>query len=457
MCIRQPPPAPAPSATLPPSPTPPTPPPAPPPPPGPPAPPPGETIFGQLQFVISASAALGGYTSATFDAAAKGAFVDGISAMYSVLPSQVAVRRVADAPGRRRLRASSVLVDFAVTTASKGDTDALLSRIRTSSPDALLAALQSSGLTACTGVAVSEPVVEVTVAEADVSAIADISQATASVTASFAGLDAQTASAQQTAFLGSLSSTANVSSIVSAAVAENTASLVLAVVNASAGTLSVSSQTSALSILNLVASAPINATGGAAQSITSALSVVAASAAASNAGALTQVQAVLTSLASSQTSSLVSLLALGGEPPAPVSTSSPTIQTLVQIDAPGSSRLTTQPLTAPGSPSSFNPMPPGLLPSNTAVVTQFFSLAFDPNGANTTGVTRLAFTNADGSPIGAVFRHAGGRAGRPEGPAAATQATERWASSCMLSMEKARAPSRAPLRTRARLPVACRS
>jgi hypothetical protein len=152
-----------------------------------------------------------------------------------------------------------------------------------------------------------------------------------------------------------------------------------------------------------VASGPINVTGGAAQSITGALSAVASAGMTNNPEALKAVAGVLGNLASSQASSLVTALASlaqGAPPPAPATTSSPTIQTLVQIDPPGGSRLTTQSLTAPGSPSSFNPMPADLLPSNAAVVTQFFSLAFDPNGgANTTGVTRLAFSNPDGSPI----------------------------------------------------------
>ena len=127
---------------------------------------------------------------------------------------------------------------------------------------------------------------------------------------------------------------------------------------------------------------------------------------ASNPTALLQVQSVLNNMASSQASSLAATLAAlppGAAPQAALTTSSATIQTLVQVDPPGGSRLTTQPLTAPGSPSSFQPMPAGLLPTDKPIVTQFFSLAFDPNGANstlnTTGVTRLAFTNVDGSPI----------------------------------------------------------
>jgi hypothetical protein len=88
-------------------------------------------------------------------------------------------------------------------------------------------------------------------------------------------------------------------------------------------------------------------------------------------------------------------------------TSSATIQTLVMVDPPGSSRLSTQQLTAPGSPSVFEPLPAELLAGvTTPMVTQFFSLAFDPNGGGsnasaiaTTGLTRLAFSAPGGAEI----------------------------------------------------------
>jgi hypothetical protein len=45
-------------------------------------------------------------------------------------------------------------------------------------------------------------------------------------------------------------------------------------------------------------------------------------------------------------------------------------------------------------------MPAGLLPTTTPLVTTFLALKFDPNqNPNTTGVTRLAFSNADGSEV----------------------------------------------------------
>jgi hypothetical protein len=361
-------------------------------------------VFGTASYVVSASATLSGYTSTTFMGEAQNAFAGGMSSLLGVAPSAVVVTGVADAPGRRRLAAGSVAVQFSVFTSSASAANGLASSITAASPEAFVAALQSSGLTACTGIAVSAPVVEApTVAPVNVSDIADISVVTDAVTAQFANLSAADAIAQQDVFLTSLSSSSDGANLSSSA-AENTASLVLAVVNAAPGVvLSPESQSAALNILASVANAPINVTGGAAQSVTAALSTVALSASASNPAALILVQNVLTSLASSQSSSLaaeLSALPPGAPPPDAAVTSSPTIQTLVQIDPPGSSRLTSMPLTAPGSPSSFEPMPAGLLDPNAAVVTQFFSLAFDPNGgANTTGVTRLAFSNPDGSPI----------------------------------------------------------
>jgi hypothetical protein len=225
---------------------------------------------------------------------------------------------------------------------------------------------------------------------------------TSAMEAALASMSPGDASQAQASLLTQLSSMNTTGS------GEAAASLVLAVVNAVPGvTLSVASQTAALSILQSVASGPINVTGGAAQSITGALSAVASAGMTNNPAALAAVAGVLTNLASSQASSLVAALGAlepGAPPPEPATTSSATIQTLVQIDPPGGSRLTTKNISAPGSNSSFNPMPGGLLPNDTAVVTQFFSLAFDPNGGgsaamNTTGVTRLAFSNPDGSEI----------------------------------------------------------
>ena len=402
-----PPPSPPPPSPLPPSPPPPSPPPPSPSPPSPPPLIPPASVFGSAPFKVSASATLGGYTSASFDSTAQSGFVAGMATLLSVSTSAVSVDKVADS-SRRRLLGAGVAVDFSITTASANTASGLAASMTGITPAAFLQALQSSGLTACTGIAVSAPVVSAPAVQAvNLTAITNITAAGVAVAAQLANLDAAAAAVQQTAFLSSLSmaSTGNLS----AAAGESTATLVLAVVGATA-TLSVETQAAALSVLSAVASGPINVTGGAAQSITSALSAVASSAVASNPAALTQVQNVLSNLASSQASSLAAtLLALppGAPPPAPATTSSATIQTLVQIDPPGSNRLSSQPLTAPGSPSAFEPMPTDLLAGvTTPIVTQFFSLAFDPNGGggsapalNTTGVTRLAFSSPGGDAI----------------------------------------------------------
>jgi hypothetical protein len=198
--------------------------------------------------------------------------------------------------------------------------------------------------------------------------------------------------------------------------AETTAAAVLDVLTSvqPGTTLSPASQSAALSVLTAVTSAPLDVTSDAAQSVVAALSIVASSsfitaAASGNASALVQVQSVLDSLASAQASSLLAALASlapGAPPPAPSTAWSRTIQMLVQVDPPGSARLTSAPITAPGSPSSFDPLPAGLLSGVTGpVVTTFYSLGFDPYGGSrrasgsTTGVTRLALSNPDGSPI----------------------------------------------------------
>jgi hypothetical protein len=231
-------------------------------------------------------------------------------------------------------------------------------------------------MTSLSGIAVSAPTVA-----APPPPVVNLSSITvassAALSAALSTLDTATASAQQTAILGSIGNLDLTS--LSPAAAENTAALVMAVVGATA-TLSPGAQDAALNVLASVANAPINVTGGAAQSITSALSSVASSASTTNTAALAAVQNVLTSLAASQSNALVASLAnlAPGESPPPATTSSPTIQTLVQVDAPGSTRLTTTPLTVVGSPSAFEPMPVGLVDTSSPVVTQFLSLAFDP-------------------------------------------------------------------------------
>jgi hypothetical protein len=238
----------------------------------------------------------------------------------------------------------------------------------------------------------------------------DVSAAVDAVTSSFDNLSAEAASEKQSEMLNSLlMGTENANFTLEGASAA--ASLVLAVVSAAPGVvLSVESQTAALDILGAVSSSKIDATSGVGQTIASALDSVASSAVSGgNPAALAAVQGVINNLAAGQAASLLENMDMtpGAPPPKPATTNTPSIQTMVQVDPPGSDRLTTQPLTAPGSASAFEPMPAGLFDGvTTPIVTQFFSLKFDPNGGTTSGgtesnsgVTRLAFTNPDGSPV----------------------------------------------------------
>ena len=93
---------------------------------------------------------------------------------------------------------------------------------------------------------------------------------------------------------------------------------------------------------------------------------------------------------------------------APVTVNSPLIQVSVALDTAGpGSRLFSAPLTAPGSKSSFAPLPANIfsgairrrrLLTDASVRTQFSSLAFDPHAQdpNSTGTTTLVFSTAAG-------------------------------------------------------------
>ncbi len=312
----------------------------------------------------------------------------------------------------RRLLAASATVAFTVTVASASAATSVASGITAvaSDPTAFVSSLNtnlaSAGLPACAGVSVAAPVT--TTPQALNLSSVDVAAAVSGVTTQFANLSAAQAVQQQTAMLTTLLSGASGTQL-SEGDASTAATLVLAVVSAAPGVaLSLESQEAALSILSAVSSSQIDATGTVGQTIASALDSVASSAMTSNPAALAQVQTVLTSLATSQATSLLASMAnlAPGTSPPPAETSTPSIQTRVQVDPPGSDRLTTQPITASGSASAFQPMPAGLLPTTTPVVTTFLSLKFDPNGASTdggatvnSGVTRLAFSNADGSAV----------------------------------------------------------
>ena len=416
-------------------PPPPSPPPSPLPPPRPPPPsPPPPLTPGIFTSVATLSLGIGGFSVATFNTAAQLAFRSGIAAAIA-LPdvSYVVIRSITDASsaGGRRLTQAAINVALAVYgDASSSGT--LLTSLNTlaSNPAAIGSALATAGLSV-TVLSVSPPAVTVLYSPpppqppppSPPPSVADVSSsignlfsgnlssgggvstaAVAAVTASLASLSADAAASAQGQLLSQMASL-NISGN-----SEGAASLVLAVVTAAPGVvLSPASQANALSILQAVASGPINITGSAAQSITGALSAVASSASVSNPDALKAVSSVINNLAASQATALLASLDLtpGAPPPAPAMTTSASIQTLVMVDAPGSSRLSTRQLTAPGSPSVFEPLPAELLAGvTTPVVTQFFSLAFDPYAGSsnasaiaTTGLTRLAFSAPDGGEI----------------------------------------------------------
>jgi hypothetical protein len=178
------------------------------------------------------------------------------------------------------------------------------------------------------------------------------------------------------------------------AAVESTAALVLRLVAVPAQ-LSDAGAASALAVLGSIASAGSAVSPVAAQSVADALSSVVQSdaAAASSGGTLSAVLDVLGALAGSQASGL----AVPGQAAATVMTSA--LSMLVALDAADSPRLLQQPITAPGSASSFDPLGPDALAAanGAAVSTVFLSTRFDGHGGassnNTGGMTRLAFSS----------------------------------------------------------------
>jgi hypothetical protein len=188
------------------------------------------------------------------------------------------------------------------------------------------------------------------------------------------------------------------------AAVESTAALVSSLLS-TPGQLSSAGAATALGVLGALAGAGAAVSPAAAQSVASALSSVAlapssgggGSSSSSNFGA---VLGVLDSLASSQASGLQ----VPGQAPATVST--PVIQMSVAFNDGGAdSPLFSAPLSAPGSNSSFDPLPAGALAAagGAPVASTFLSLAFDAHAGgasnNTGGVTRLAFASAAGAAV----------------------------------------------------------
>jgi hypothetical protein len=140
--------------------------------------------------------------------------------------------------------------------------------------------------------------------------------------------------------------------------------------------------------------------------VAAGLSSVATAALAPNSSVSPAVLATVSNVVNSLATNLLSALSTPGA--APVTVSSPLIQLSVALDVAGpGSRLFSAPLSAPGSKSSFAPLPADIFDSgsgrrrllaDTGVRTQFSSLAFDSHtqDANSTGTTTLAFSTASG-------------------------------------------------------------
>ena len=297
-------------------------------------------------------------------------------------------------------------------------------------PAAALSVATQTAALAALSFAASAPANTSASSFSDVSAALTLVAASAAASGNAAGLAA--VAAVQGSLLSSLASLSITSSGASpsagASSASAAAAAVLAVVSsAPAVALSPSSQQSALDVLSAVvaaapaASAPTVAAGAAAaQTVASALSAVAASASGAvggaepNPAALAAVSNVVGSMQASQSQALVAALSAalsaadasggGGSPAAQqpdieIVTSTPTIQTLTRISAPSNSTPSSSDgsgtggatnISAPGSGSTFLPLPAGLLPTDQPVVTIFNSFSFNAHNVSSTSPAAAA-------------------------------------------------------------------
>jgi hypothetical protein len=379
----------------------------------------GDNNLFTAHYVVTSAAALAGLPKSTFaSAGGKATFATALASILSGVDVASVSTTSVTAPS-----VTSSLVNFTIQASlSYTEAFAIADVIAAAGTPAAFMVAQNSGLAALSGysgpllrapsdVVFASPVVSLPPAKVNLSDVSDatVAAATANVAQQFADLSLNATVELQSSFLMSLDNeTYTVEGDdggLSLGQAAASASLLLAIVSSANTSLTTDNQAAALDILTRIATAPIDATAGTAQNVVSALSTVTSSALGDgNAAALLQVGAVIDQLSVSQAKSMVAALNVpGAEPPKPVITDTPSIKTLVAVDPPGSSRLYSMPLTVPGSASSFAPMPAGLLPTTSSVVTSFFALTFDPNGGNstlnTTGLTRLAFSNADGTPI----------------------------------------------------------
>jgi hypothetical protein len=368
---------------------------------------------------VSSAAALAGLPASTF--ASAGGKATFSAAVASVLPVGVDAGAVSTS-SVTATAAASCLVNFTIQASlSYTDAFAIAAVIAAAATPAAFLVAQNAGLATLSGytgpvlqapadVVFVDPLVSLPAAKVNLSDVSDttVAAATANVAAQFVDLSSDAAVLLQSSFLTSLNNETHtvVGDVggLSLSQAAASASLLVAIMSGGDTTLTADNQDTALNILNRIAAAPIDATAGTAQNVVSALSAVySAALGGGNAAALQQVGGVIDQLSISQAQSMVDALKLAPDVRLEAITNTASIQTLVAVDPAGSTRLYDAPLTVLGSASSFEPMPAGLLPATTSVVTSFFALTFDPNGnrstLNTTGLTRLAFSNADGTPI----------------------------------------------------------
>ena len=170
--------------------------------------------------------------------------------------------------------------------------------------------------------------------------------------------------------------------------------------------ISAAGATTALSLLTQISSSntgkstPLSVGTGSAVAL-GLSSIVSAAASASNTAVTSSTLPGVFGVVNTLSTGLVTGVAADAPP---VTILSKAIQMRVQVDVPSAgSRLFSTPLTAPGSASTFDPLPANMFAgvnTSAGVRTQFFSLTFDPFLANdTSGVTRLAFSTPGGEEV----------------------------------------------------------
>jgi hypothetical protein len=242
----------------------------------------------------------------------------------------------------------------------------------------------------------------------DLSKVTNLGQASTALTNELKNVtDPDALLARQSSLLTSLSGgLGNSSANVSSASAAKSAALLDAILNVNPDLeLTGQVQDNALALLTRVASADVNS-----KTVTNALSslsAVADSAKNNKPENLEKVTDVVVSLLASQAASLATRLAniTNSSVVLPaINTKSELISTLVQVDAPGSGRLATKGFGAANGTSSFQPLPTSVLGDikGSVVVTNFVTLAYDPYAAAAAANATKNGTNSTNSTGGAT-------------------------------------------------------